>query len=140
MLDSLVRVSRRVKFEILINSYFLLAMLDECGPTWCRFNTNTDLEYLPPINERWVYFRQLATLLWSPRLTDIAYILIADYGGNPEDVSSIKSFISQLTVIKSKMPIAVKSAENTTNQTTVCSLYVTNWSHVSFNNQVQPIE
>jgi hypothetical protein len=82
-------------------------MLDECGPTWRRFNTNADLEYLPPINERWVYFRQLATLLWSPRLTDIAYILIADYGGNPEDVSSIKSFISQLTVIKSKMLAAV---------------------------------
>ena len=49
MLDSLVRVSRRVKFEILINSYFLLAIADECGPTWRRFNTNVDLEYLPPI-------------------------------------------------------------------------------------------
>jgi len=74
----------------------------------------------------------------SPRLTDIAYILIANYIHSPEDVSSIKSFISQLTVIKPKMLVAVKSAENTTNQTTVCSLYVTNWSPVSFNNQVQP--
>jgi len=58
MLDSLVRVSRRVKFEILINSYFLLAMFNECGQTWRRFDTNVDLEYLPSINERWVYFRQ----------------------------------------------------------------------------------
>ena len=62
MLDSLVRVSRRVKFEILINSDFLHASYSECEPTWCRFDTNTDLEYLPPINERWVYFRQSTTL------------------------------------------------------------------------------
>ncbi len=52
MLDSLVRVSRRVKFEILINSYFLHATYDECEWTWRRFDTNVDLEYLPPINER----------------------------------------------------------------------------------------
>ncbi len=41
-----------------------------------------------------------------PRHTDIAYILVADCGNSPEDVSSIKSFISQLTVIKSKMLVA----------------------------------
>ena len=95
MLDSLVRVSRRVKFEILINSYFLLAMSNECEHTWRRFDTNVDLEFLPSINERWVNFRQYATLLWSPRWTDIAYILIAGHWGGPEDVSSIKSFLSQ---------------------------------------------
>jgi len=33
MLDSLVRVTRRVKFEILINSDFLHATYHECGQT-----------------------------------------------------------------------------------------------------------
>jgi len=52
MLDSLVRVSRRVKFEILINSSSLHATYSECEQTLHRFDTNADLEYLPPINER----------------------------------------------------------------------------------------
>jgi hypothetical protein len=62
MLDSLVRVSRRVKFKFLINSYFLHATYDECVWTWRRFDTNVDLEYLSSINERQVYLRQPTTL------------------------------------------------------------------------------